>query len=985
VIGLTKTSETDDNSPGELWSHRRFQYPKFPTNFGIASILVFILAAYSGGMGLRELRAQTGTPNSTDTTVLRWDFSRQNDLNFDNLPDDWKRVYGRNYPRYLTLEIQPHNAEFDNELRQLDAQVLRHWRKWQPHLPILPELPPSLADALSNRFLLAKVDGGAIVASSPPFPVSKEYSYRMHAKMRADGLTGNRAWLELEYLDGEGKPLKTLSTNPISGSQDWKTVRVNANSAPAQANSAIVHFRYEPTDKPDMSGSVGLDDIVIEQLPKIYLVGDSPLGIFPDPAQPTVHCYVSGINDDKQEIHFRLLDERGNELQSIATQLSPLNEENQATQPSHLNADWDPTEFAGVAQWRLPSLSPGFYRVTADLSNRPSTDFDLDYTFVVLANLPSDYSPFGWSIPHDKAHHVPIRSLPEWLSQNRVHWLKFPVWTNPNDAQRLEQIAWLMSRLQDRSIRSVGVLSHPPQEVLDSLTAKQGDPAALLFRDPELWQPQLEPVMNRLTNGVRWWQLGEDDDFSFLGRAQLQQTIQEIRNGLTGYGRPIQLAINWPWVEPLPDAATWSWQTVNLNDPTPQTVDELNAYFDSTAAPNGIPGSSDNNAQRLVNSVPAIDTPTPTDSASNQDIVKSIQPWLVINPAPRYRYPLGERIRDLILRMVAVRSNGVQVAFVSNPFATDLAMLSHDGTPEEMLLPWRTTSALLGSLKPVGSLTLQGGSHNVLLVNERRALLVIWSDKPTQETLLLGPNAKQFDAFGRLLKIENVEHRGLALQQIQVTSEPTFVDDIDRIASLINLSLQLDRDRIDSIIGREQVLKITFENPTPQTLSGSLRVDAPQTWTIDRFGRTFNADAQRRKTIEIPFVLKLDATIGPAQLEFDLEVEGDISRKFIVYRQLEVGPSDVDVTLTTRLLPDGRLIVRQEFLNNSPRLLNFDNSLYAPGRQRQRRTLSVPANSQVVQEFSWNNGKELVGKDLLLRCEEQSGLRTLNFRILATQ
>lgn len=979
-----KTSEID-NSVSTALRPFRFQFPQLSASLGITRILVFILAACSGATVARDSRAQTGPPKSADTTVLRWDFSRQNDLNFDNLPDDWIRVYGRNYPRYLTLEIQPHDAAFDSDLRQLDAQVLRHWRNWQPYLPMLPELPPSLADGLSNRYLLAKVDGGAIMASSPPFLVSKEYSYRLHAKMRSDGLTGNRSWLELEYLDSQGNTVKTLTTTPITGSQGWNTVRINANSAPAQASSAVIHFRYEPTDKPDMSGSVGLDNIVVEQLPKIYLVGDNPLGIYPDPAQPTVHCYVSGINDDKQEVHFRLLDERGNELQSIATQLSPLDAENQATQPNHVNTEWDPMDFAGVAYWKLPSLSPGFYRVTADLSNRPSTDFDLDYTFVVLANLPSEYSPFGWSIPYDKAQQVPIRSLPEWLSQNRVHWLKFPVWTSPKDTQRLEQIAWLMSRLQDRSIRSVGVLSHPPQEVLDSLTAKQGDPAALLFRDVELWQPQLEPVMNRLTNGVRWWQLGEDDDFSFLGRAQLQQTIQEIRNGLTGYGRPIQLAINWPWVEPLPDASTWSWQTVNLNDPTPQTVEELHAYFESSATANGIPGPDDSNAQRFVNTTPAGDTSAATDSPSNQDLAKTVQPWLVINPAPRYRYPLSERIRDLILRMVAVRSHGVQVAFVSNPFASDLAMLSHDGTPEEMLLPWRTTSALIGSLKPVGSLTLQGGSHNVLLVNERRALLVVWADKPTPETLLLGPNAKHFDAFGRLLKIENVEHRGLSLQQVQVTSEPTFIDDIDRVASLINLSLQLDRDRIDSIIGREQLLKITFENPTQQTLSGSLRVDAPNTWTIDRFGRTFTADAQRRKSIEVPFALKLDATIGPAQLEFDLEVEGDISRKFTVYRELNVGPSDVEVTLTTRLLPDGRLIVRQEFLNNSPRLLNFDNSLYAPGRQRQRRTLSIPANSQVVQEFSWNKGEELIGKDLLLRCEEQSGLRTLNFRILATQ
>ena len=148
------------------------------------------------GLGINPTRS-----TSASETVVRWDFSRTSDLNFDNVPDGWQRVYGKEYPRYLNVEIRPHDAAEDREMRFWDAMILNHWRTAQRMVRSLPPLPPSLADAVVNRYLSASIDGGGIRTFSPSFPVGTEYSYLLLGRIKTEGLVNNRAWLELNFLD----------------------------------------------------------------------------------------------------------------------------------------------------------------------------------------------------------------------------------------------------------------------------------------------------------------------------------------------------------------------------------------------------------------------------------------------------------------------------------------------------------------------------------------------------------------------------------------------------------------------------------------------------------------------------------------------------------------------------------------------------------------------------------------------------------------
>ena len=167
-----------------------------------------------------------------------------------------------------------------------------------------------------------------------------------------------------------------------------------------------------------------------------------------------------------------------------------------------------------------------------------------------------------------------------------------------------------------------------------------------------------------------------ESDYSFLGQPNLPKTVDDIRRELQGFGQPIQVSIPWPWLEPLPKSTHGGWKAVSLAEEQPYTASELDVHLDQLDE-------------------------------------EAFETWITLDPLDASRYRLRDRIRDLIARMLSVRRHQVPIAFVSNPFDPKLAFLNRDATPNEMLLPWRTTASLIGSLNHQGAMRLPQGSENV--------------------------------------------------------------------------------------------------------------------------------------------------------------------------------------------------------------------------------------------------------------------------------
>ena len=71
-------------------------------------------------------------------------------------------------------------------------------------------------------------------------------------------------------------------------------------------------------------------------------------------------------------------------------------------------------------------------------------------------------------------------------------------------------------------------------------------------------------------------------------------------------------------------------------------------------------------------------------------------------------------------------------------FDADTGLMKADGTPGELLLPWRTTAYMISGTQYLGSIVMPGGSRNYILTRGDEAIMIVWNEKKTEEVINLG-------------------------------------------------------------------------------------------------------------------------------------------------------------------------------------------------------------------------------------------------------
>ncbi len=115
---------------------------------------------------------------------------------------------------------------------------------------------------------------------------------------------------------------------------------------------------------------------------------------------------------------------------------------------------------------------------------------------------------------------------------------------------REKDLLGFAERLEIKRIEMVRMLPIHRESVRIALAGVNTQLAAGLFSSPvaELVQQQLEPVISRLSIRIRHWQLGADNDYSFIGYPETDIRIQEIRKLFSRFGSRMQFAIGWDWL-----------------------------------------------------------------------------------------------------------------------------------------------------------------------------------------------------------------------------------------------------------------------------------------------------------------------------------------------------------------------------------------------------------------------------------------------------
>jgi hypothetical protein len=502
--------------------------------------------------------------------------------------------------------------------------------------------------------------------------------------------------------------------------------------------------------------------------------------------------------------------------------------------------------------------------------------------------------------------------------------------------------------------------------------AKNTPIAEVLSSDSTSWSAALDPVMSRLSLRVRWWQLGRDYDTSYVGFPGLDERIAEVRRTLFRFGQDVRLGLSWDWsaMEAMNgQTATWDFQQLSLDaQPSEQKFNEL--------------------------------LTTPRENAALR--------WVFVEPPPR-RAEAGsqsgseasQRVGEFIRRLVAAKMHDADAIFVPRPFDDENGLMRAGGMPGELLLPWRTTAAMLGGAEYLGRMELPAGSENrIFKRSDGQVVMVAWNDKPTQEVLYLGNDVRQIDVLGRTTKAE----RNGKEHVIRVDDVPVFVLGLHEAVTRWRMDASFTKHQVPSIYNIPHANALRFKNYFPQGVGGSLKIVVveehgtehlgseargvertaytPERWTIEPPQTNFQLAAGQ--AMELPFEIRLkNALFGKQPVRVDFKVEADEQFEFSVYREMEIGTEDLTLEVNTHLEKDGTLIIEQLMTNSAARLTDLKCYLYAKGRRPERMQVYRLGPSVDRKVYRFPDGADLIGNEMLLEIEELNGPRIVRFRFVA--
>jgi hypothetical protein len=710
------------------------------------------------------------------------------------------------------------------------------------------------------------------------------------------------------------------------------------------------------------------DDVRLSRLPRVQLRTNHKLNLFMSLKDVEIQCDVSGVLTSDPLVRFALEDVNGQTLDTMQTRLvgklstsnyplllrkapqidaEPNHDDAKKSEPMPESDVAQVRGFAGRATWKPMLPDYGFYRVRVSLSDNENEAAQIERTTSIAVSrpfAPTRQGEFGWALPKGDEQ-LALSELVGLVTQVGIHWLKFPLWFGGEDPTRADRLAWFADRIDIQHVKMVGVLDRPPPALRKTFGDAEQIPIGMVFVEAPLWQPAIDPVMARLSLRVRYWQLGADGDNSFVGFRRLAEKIGEIKQYFLKYGQETQVGLPWPWLSETP---TGPWDFLSRNASPDLTAAELTSY---------LKGPNTSNVAR----------------------------WVSLRPLSRQRYNLQTRACDLVERMLAAKMHGAGAIFLPDPLDAEHGVLNADGSPGELLLPWRTTASLLGGAQYLGSIQLPSGSTNHLFQRNQEVVMVVWNRQAVEETMYFGDAIEHFDMWGKSIPHTTITDSITPEQTIRVGPLPSFVTGMNLPIALWRVSLAVEQRNLPSLFGADQTVRYSFKNAFTQSVGGEVRVQTPSDWELITPPTTFRAAAGEniRQRFDVRF--RSDAQSGPQLVRLDFRITADRDYVFSAYQPLNVGIGDVSIETMTRFTDSGDLIVEQTFTNQTDEFVSFNCLLFAPGRRRERIQVLNLGRGRHTASFVLPRGDELIGETLLLRAEELDGDRILNYRILPQQ
>ncbi len=929
----------------------------------VANLLGWWLVVFSGfSLHAQDLEADL---------VQAWEFQRS-DLNpSDQWPKGWKRRQDRDHPAFLVMKVVPRNPAAAIAATKSQGTLSLLWDKYESGNLMTPQNPERIAapvskllDTVVDRCFELQMDGASAEVIGPIVRLDPRYSYGLEALVQCAGLNGHRAWLELEMLDAKLQTVSSSTTEEVSGTSDWQRVQcINSQDHSEPFQAARVHIIVERNQSREFRGFVRFDSIRLNRVPRLELKSNLKMSVANSGQECEITCTAIGINNREENptVRFQLLDELGHIVEQESVLLVPAIDSRSEPSPTAAsdkgllvgtNTFGTAGTLAsrtsnGQSKWKIRLNTPGHFTARVYLGKHASRIQGKSLPLAVVDTTAFDgEGPFGWSLPAGLDHEQ-LRTIPQLVRTFGASSIKIPVWLDVNeDADSIDQIAWLIERLQSQAVKCVGVIDQPPASQRKQFNDSTDRlPIVTIFQNKSIWEPLLAPILSRMTMKLSWFQLGNDDDHSFLANEQLTKTVSEVRASVQSYSQEVHLAIAWPWLNALPQGEVLPWEATQLSLRPELRTHELPSYV------------------------------------SDKSHVGTTK-WLTFDLLSATQYSLLDRVRDMAERMAVMKKLGVTAAFVTKPIDPDVGLFNSNFEPQAISVPWRTLSQHIGSALYVGQIALPNRSENHVFQRGGEAMMLLWNETGTAEKLYLGPNVDAVDLWGRQVTVEqNRLASGAVEQSIQVGPWPIILRGVDLAVARFRMEFQLGTASLKSLAGRGQSVPVTLRNPFGKAIRGTMELVAPSLVEQGQTTTLIQISPDQPLEKEYPLELRSDVSAGKHAVRFDFQVEADRTERFSTYHEFTVGFEDIDFQWQLQKVSDSVVHVRIAATNKGNAVTTFQCKLFPPPYPYQHFQIAnlMPGNSN--REVLLQLPKVEDGAEYWIRCEEVGTRRMLNYRV----
>jgi len=831
--------------------------------------------------------------------VFHYGFESTEDRNFDQLPDGWIRRKGSDFPGYV-------EAAIDRER----------------------------GNGGKGQSLRLKANGGRVILYSKPVVIDPFHSYIFRAFVRTQSLENDAALISVSLLNHKRQRVQRFLTRPVTGTfKDWVQVTIGPIVPHEDVHFVVVGCHLVPGSRMDIRGSAWFDDLWMGELPLFSLQSNFQTHFHERDAKVVITSQVNGLDPKHSyRLDLQMVDGQGHPVAS--TSFDPRAE--QKGEPTQ--------EREKPISWTLNPQPPGFYAVEAILCRDAKPVLTKRTSFAVMDSLSdsADSGEFGWTIkrPEDTAA---LKGLAEIASQSGINWLKYPLWSSVSEGNSSvpSQISAFFEELAQRKITAIGLLNDPPAELRNQFARDWTGISEIFTVRAEFWRESIEKVIARYSSHVRYWQLGEEEDESFVGMSSrnLAETIARVKAEFDRIGRDAHIGVHWNWETPLPRR------------------EFARGVFLSMSS-----------RQRLAESELGHKLKT-----GNADVPDR---WVLIKPLPITGHTPEERGTDLVKTMVEAKIGGADKIFADDVLDEETGLLNRGGSPSLLFLPWRTTAMALQGADFIGSFLLPGGSRNYAFSRKGEVAVVIWNNEPVDEDLYLGEESVVTDVLGRRIQVPISESGQRS--KLHVGPSPLLVRHFPEPVARWMAALKFEKGRLPSRTGKQREA-IRGVNTFKQGVSGQVRILVPKDWKVEPAETRFALGAGEK--LDIPITLELPSNTSQGNQRLVLEFAMS-QYSFRVYRDYEVGLGDVVLSVVDTKLENGDLQVKQLIDNNTKpeEKLNFECYLNVPMRKRMQRVVTKLAHGRDTQTYVIPGAESLRGQQLQLRAEQIGGQRVLNIK-----